>query len=143
MLLLVDAYSLPLDDVVLGARDRPRVLLAACARPELDCFIDRSGNVQYPCALDQRLELYDRRQLLAGRPGLVRDHDRVHEFLGPGVLYFECLLVLESLRTETAHDGHRVDGRQIAVCETKAATDGLGTELVLDGCPAKGGSVYG
>ena len=142
VLLLVDAYSLALDDVVLGARDDPRVLLAARARPELDSLVDCRGDVQHTRALDKWLELHDRREFLAGRPCLVRNHDRVHEFLGPGVLDLERLLVLESLRPKAAHNGHRVDCRQLAVCETEASTRGLGTELVLDRCPAKSGRVY-
>lgn len=143
VLLLVNANGLPLDDVVLRARDHPRVLLAARARPELHGLVDRGGNVHHACALDEWLELDHRGQLLAGRPGLVRDHDRVHELLGPGILNFERLLVLESLRTEAAHNSHRVDGSQVTICETEAATHGLGTELVLHGRAAKSRSVYG
>ena len=46
------------------------------------------GDVQDARALDDR------------RPGIVGDHDRVHELLGPGVLELKRLLVLTRLRAD-------------------------------------------
>ena len=142
VLLLVDADSLALDNVVFRARDDPCVFLAPRARPELDGLVDRRRDAQDARALDEGLEFDDSGEPLVSGPGLVGDHDRVHELLWPGVLNLERLLVLEGLRTKASHDRHGGHGGDIAMCEAEAASNGLRAELVSDRRAAERRSVY-
>lgn len=119
--LLLDAYSLPIMDLVLGCRNRARVLLRARPSTELDGLVDHRRDRLHARALGEGRKLDDCSNAVPGGPGLVRYHDGVHEFLGPCVLDLESLLILEGLRAETAQDGDGVHGMEFSVRETGEA----------------------
>ena len=118
VMLFFDAYSLSVDDVVFRGGDRSSIFLRARPVRELDGLVDHCRHRLDTRTLDEGLELDNGSDAVAGGPGLVWNHDRVHEFFWPGVLDLERLLVLEGLWAETAQDGDGVQGMEFSVRET-------------------------
>lgn len=54
----------------------------------------------------------------------MRDHDGVHEFFGPCVFDFQCLLILEGLAGKGAYN---IDGNCGLKAVMKSWSDGVGT----------------
>lgn len=133
MVLLVHANRLPIDDVMPVGRYHPRTLLHPAARVQLHRLINRRRHVEHTRALHKGRELDHRSDLLAGGPRLVRDHDAVHQLLGPGILDLERLLVLECLRSEAAQDGDRTERGEVAVRDGEARADHSCAQLVVHG----------
>lgn len=142
VVLLLNAYGLAVDNFMARSGYRTRVLLHSGAYAELHDFVDRCCDCLHTRALYERLELYDCRNAVPSSPGLVRDHDRVHELFRPCVLYLQGLLVLQSFRAEAAEDGDGMNGMELPVrqSEGEARSNQSSAELVVNRRATQGSS---
>ena len=103
------------------------------ATADLCSLVERRHHAQRPNPLGQRRELDDGGEVVACGPGLMRDHDGVHDLLGPCVLNLERLLVLDRLWGKGPQQRDRPVRLQIV---GKARARRGGAELIGNGSTA-------
>lgn len=117
------------DQVVLHLYDMARRFLIAGATERANGLVEEGGDALYANALCQRGELDERGEIIACGPGLVGEHEGIHQLVGPGILDLQGLLVLQRLGGKRPQDSYGTGRSQIG---REARADGRCTQLVED-----------
>jgi hypothetical protein len=88
-------YCLTVTEFMPRSDHRPRRFLPTSATVDLDRLVERRHYAKWPDPLGKGRKFDGRSEVIAGGPGFMRDHDRVHDLLRPCVLNLERLLVFD------------------------------------------------
>jgi len=111
---LIPANRFPLNNLVFCNDDGSCALGGDClGEREPDSLADCGHDCEDFDPLGNRDKFGERCECIPGSPNLVGKEDAVHQFLRPGVLYLQRLLVFEGIRGKGPDDRDRQEGMNV------------------------------